>query len=171
MGIAYTLFGATIWPCVPFLVGRHQIATAYGLVTASLNLALFVFPFVVAWVRNLHSDDFTFVQYFNIALSIIGVILSLFMRQYDKKHGNMLAKVHTHEKVLIYHDDEAASEVNGDADLESPSSKTTHLHQSSYLTRERSHDSSFIIQVVGEGISIQAPHTYKTHLLSAEHVT
>lgn len=45
MGISYTLFGSVLWPCVPFLVMNHQIATAYGLLTTALNTSLFIFPF------------------------------------------------------------------------------------------------------------------------------
>ena len=36
MGVAYSVFAAALWPCIPFLVGRHQVATAYGMVTVSL---------------------------------------------------------------------------------------------------------------------------------------
>ncbi|KAH9269220.1 hypothetical protein BASA83_008712 [Batrachochytrium salamandrivorans] len=43
LGVAYSLFASALWPCVPFLVGRHQIATAYGLLTSALNVSL---PFV-----------------------------------------------------------------------------------------------------------------------------
>ena len=30
LGLSYAVFSSALWPCVPFLVGRHQIATAYG---------------------------------------------------------------------------------------------------------------------------------------------
>ncbi|KAJ3067592.1 hypothetical protein HK102_007376, partial [Quaeritorhiza haematococci] len=33
LGVAYSMFASALWPSVPFLVGKHQIATAYGLVT------------------------------------------------------------------------------------------------------------------------------------------
>ncbi|KAJ3408403.1 hypothetical protein HDV05_005031 [Chytridiales sp. JEL 0842] len=52
IGVAYSMFAAALWPCVPYLVGPHQIATGYGLITISLNLALFGFPLCVAHIRN-----------------------------------------------------------------------------------------------------------------------
>lgn len=27
LGVAYSVFPSALWPCVPYLVGRHQIAT------------------------------------------------------------------------------------------------------------------------------------------------
>ncbi|KAJ3121347.1 hypothetical protein HK098_003761 [Nowakowskiella sp. JEL0407] len=52
MGISYSAFAAALWPCVTYLVGRHQIATAYGFLTVALNISLFFFPLVVAKIRN-----------------------------------------------------------------------------------------------------------------------
>lgn len=157
MGISYTLFGSTIWPSVPYLVGRHQIATAYGLVTVSLNISLFVFPFVVAWVRNLHSEDFTFVQYFNIGLSIVAIGLSLFMRQYDRRNGNRLANIHPEFEVVFEKDDVEESDGVEDKERLLRQARSNRSDRS----RSRSQGVDVTIQVIGEGLSIQAPHTYK----------
>jgi MFS family permease len=47
LGFAYSIFASALWPCVPFLVGRHQLATAYGLLSVALNLTLFSTPLIV----------------------------------------------------------------------------------------------------------------------------
>ncbi|KAL2913143.1 hypothetical protein HK105_207383 [Polyrhizophydium stewartii] len=71
LGVAYSLFASALWVCVPFLVGRHQIATAYGLLTVALNLSLSVFPIVVAKIRQASGDpnDFNGMEIFFMALS------------------------------------------------------------------------------------------------------
>ncbi|KAJ1556365.1 hypothetical protein HK405_014324 [Cladochytrium tenue] len=52
IGLAYSLFAAALWPCVPVLVRPHQIATGYGVMSVALNLSLFFFPLGVASARN-----------------------------------------------------------------------------------------------------------------------
>ena len=88
IGIAYSLFASALWPCVPYLVERKYLGTAYGLLTAALNLALFTFPLIVAQIRLLTaSDDFTGMQFFFIALCMIALILSSILYVSDKNLG------------------------------------------------------------------------------------
>jgi len=50
LGVAYSIFGAALWPCVPGLV-RHELrATAYGVMTVAMNIALVGAPMVVGWL-------------------------------------------------------------------------------------------------------------------------
>ncbi|TPX43720.1 hypothetical protein SeLEV6574_g04889 [Synchytrium endobioticum] len=87
MGISYSVFAAALWPCIPFLVARHQVATAYGIVTVSLNLSLFFFPLVVAHIRTLDSSSFVNVEIFFIALSSVSVIVGLLLCLLDYRNG------------------------------------------------------------------------------------
>ncbi|KAI8809405.1 major facilitator superfamily domain-containing protein [Cladochytrium replicatum] len=99
LGIAYSVFASALWPCVPYLVGRHQIATAYGFMTVSLNFSLFVFPLVVARIRNTDeasSDpaDFTNVEYFFMGMSLIATALAVLLNVCDWAwNDGVLAKV------------------------------------------------------------------------------
>ncbi|KAI8803498.1 major facilitator superfamily domain-containing protein [Cladochytrium replicatum] len=99
LGIAYSVFASALWPCVPYLVGRHQIATAYGFMTVSLNFSLFIFPLVVARIRNTDdasSDvtDFTTVEYFFMGMSLIATALAVLLNVCDWAwNDGVLAKV------------------------------------------------------------------------------
>ena len=57
LGIAYSMFASALWPCVSYLVGRHQIATAYGLITVALNVSLSLFPLIVGEIRKRGGED------------------------------------------------------------------------------------------------------------------
>ena len=93
IGITYSLFAAALWPCVPHLVGSHQIATGYGLMTISLNIALFVFPLVIAQIRAADkSDDYISTEYFFIALSFTGVVVTLGLIAMDRWDHNKYKK-------------------------------------------------------------------------------
>ncbi|KAJ1568819.1 hypothetical protein HK096_005210, partial [Nowakowskiella sp. JEL0078] len=112
MGISYSVFAAALWPCVSYLVGRHQIATAYGIVTVALNVSLFFFPLVVAKIRNnsmklnnkLNPENpnkkpdysnFENVEIFFMVLSFAAFVLSLLLMILDWKLNNgILAKPH-----------------------------------------------------------------------------
>ncbi|KAJ3086861.1 hypothetical protein HK100_008554 [Physocladia obscura] len=71
IGIGFSIFAATIWPCVSLLVPANQIATGYGIITVALNISLTLFPLLVAWIRNA-SHDFSGVQHAFIFLSLAG---------------------------------------------------------------------------------------------------
>lgn len=156
MGISYSLFGAGIWPCVPFLVKRHQIATAYGLVTVCLNASLFFFPILVAKIRNMQ-NDFTYVEYFFIALSLIGILLSIYLRQHDIKNGNKLNKRLSETELCS----DLTESLNDDHEP-----RKCHVHFESpeiviNVPHKRHYPSEHTVKVVGEGIPIHTPHTYK----------
>ncbi|KAJ3046284.1 hypothetical protein HDV00_000097 [Rhizophlyctis rosea] len=94
LGVSYSVFASAIWPCVPYLVGPHQIATAYGLVTVALNISLAVFPLMVAQVRNAHSEDFTYVEYFFMTLSLVATLCAVWLNVLDARNGWVLSRVH-----------------------------------------------------------------------------
>lgn len=56
LGIAYSLFGAALWPMVPILVHNPGLlGTAYGVITVALNIALTVVPLIVARILSASS--------------------------------------------------------------------------------------------------------------------
>jgi MFS family permease len=85
MGISYSIFGSAIWTLIPRLVHSHQIATAYGLITGAMNLSLFIFPLIVAYIfRNSPRGDFWYVQLFFMGLSCTAVIFSFILHFLEK---------------------------------------------------------------------------------------
>ncbi|KAI8907916.1 major facilitator superfamily domain-containing protein [Gorgonomyces haynaldii] len=77
IGVSYSLFASALWPSVPQIVKENEIATAYGLLTSALNLSLFAFPLIVAWIRQ--SQSFLVVQLFFIGLSVVSILLTLLL--------------------------------------------------------------------------------------------
>ncbi|KAJ3256392.1 hypothetical protein HK103_005521 [Boothiomyces macroporosus] len=138
IGLAYSLFAATIWPCVPYLVESDQIATAYGLLATALNLALFGFPLIIAFVRSLsHTEDFTPTLIFLISLGVIATLCSLVMYYYERN------------------EEDAASPARSIVSfVSSVGSISYHL---------RSADSDMTVKVMGDGIVIAVPTTKHKH--------
>jgi len=134
LGIAYSLFAAALWPCVPSLVGSHQVATAYGIVTVSLNLSLFGFPFLVAKIRAEWPNEFEMALIFFIILSILSILISCFLIYLDSFHGFPLIQ----PPHLSYHDD-----TTGIVSADEEETVTT--------------------IVVGGGIDVVAPQTWIHH--------
>ncbi|KAI8912871.1 major facilitator superfamily domain-containing protein [Entophlyctis helioformis] len=89
LGVAVSLYASALWPCVPYLVGRHQIATAYGLLTVGLNMSLFTFPLVVAEIRKRsRPDDFVGMEVFFMAMSVGACLFSCALLVMDWRHTN-----------------------------------------------------------------------------------
>ncbi|KAJ3292336.1 hypothetical protein HK104_005359 [Borealophlyctis nickersoniae] len=147
LGVSYSVFASALWPCVPYLVGRHQIATAYGFVTVALNLSLAVFPLVVAQVRNAHPENFTYVEYFFMGLSLVSVAVSIGLNVLDSRNGSVLSKSHRHVASVRVQDE--------GVDETSPLLGRNH--------RGGSESGDLTVKVVGEGMLIPSPHTYIHH--------
>lgn len=119
IGVAYTLFGAALWPCVPYLVQRNQTGLAYGLLTSALNISLFTFPLLMAEIRKMTDpSDFSTTQYACLALAFISLIFTVMLHSYDSSTGgrlNLKASHHGYER--IDSDQSLAQEEEDDAEL------------------------------------------------------
>ena len=75
LGVTYSLFGAGLWPLVSQFISDHRyLGTAYGVSTVLLNVSLTVVPLLVATLMNM--GGFVAVQWFFVAMSICGIVLS-----------------------------------------------------------------------------------------------
>jgi len=97
LGLAYSIYAASLWPSVPATVERHQVGTAYGLMTSLQNLGLTTFPLVIAAVRN-EAGDYWGVEAFFACLGAAGVALSIYTFAYDRKHQNGLLNMASKER-------------------------------------------------------------------------
>ncbi|KAJ3270927.1 hypothetical protein HDV01_007324 [Terramyces sp. JEL0728] len=138
IGLAYSLFAATIWPCVPYLVASDQIATAYGLLATALNISLFGFPLVIAFIRSFSSaNDFIPTLAFLISLGIVSTLCSIVMYYYEQK------------------EEEAGSPARSIVSfVSSVGSIVNQLH---------SLDEDMTVKVMGDGIVIAVPTTKHKH--------
>lgn len=116
LGLAYALFAAVLWPCVPYLVRMEQIATGFGVLTISLNIALSLFPLVVATVRSSSTSEahkggnWDSVGYFFICQSVCGTLCALLLRYLDHKYGDNILETTARYAPLPSADD---ASVNG----------------------------------------------------------
>jgi Na+/melibiose symporter-like transporter len=90
LGIAYSLFGAVLWPLIPQLVTRTSLlGTAYGLSTVALNMALTFVPLVIAEVYKAGSYlwvEITFVGFASFGLLSSIMTVCLYSRHVKKSY-------------------------------------------------------------------------------------
>lgn len=84
LGLAYAIFGATLWPVLAFLVPQRILGTALGLVTIFQNLSMTLFPIFIAYlVSNFNSNlqsMFALLVNSALALVLVGVVWRLDMK-------------------------------------------------------------------------------------------
>ncbi|KAI8622556.1 major facilitator superfamily domain-containing protein [Chytriomyces sp. MP71] len=86
LGFSYALL-LTFWPCIPLVVPERRVATAFGLATSAQNLALTVFPLIVASLVN-WDGTYRLTEFFFASVSILGSLVCLWMHWYDVEHLN-----------------------------------------------------------------------------------
>ena len=57
LGLAYAVFGATLWPVLAFLVPQRILGTALGLVTIFQNLSMTLFPIFIAYLVSTFNSN------------------------------------------------------------------------------------------------------------------
>lgn len=92
-GLAYSIFAAALWPSVPYLVKRHQVGTAYGVMTALQNGGLALFPVLVAAINN-YFDSWIEVEFTFATLAGLGAVSGLILNFIDSRNGNLLNASH-----------------------------------------------------------------------------
>ncbi|KAI8825040.1 major facilitator superfamily domain-containing protein [Fimicolochytrium jonesii] len=162
LGLAYSIFAASVWTCVPYVVGNHQIATAYGLVTVALNMSLATFPLAVAQIRNSYPDSFIPVQIFFVGLSLVSIATSSVLFMVDARNGWVLLKSHRPQP----HYERVRTSSDSPRD-DQPGTVYTPLRHFSdpapSYSRDEFDESDFTTRVVGDGVIVPTPHTHIHH--------
>jgi len=52
VGISYSIFSASIWPLLPFIVQRDMLGTGYGIMISIQNLGLAIVPAIIGAIRT-----------------------------------------------------------------------------------------------------------------------
>lgn len=90
-GVGYALSGASLWPSVALVVEPHLNGLAYGIITASYNISLSVFPIIISNLYEYFGSRFIpGVEIFFVMLSLIGVVTGIFVNVLDRNIGNRL---------------------------------------------------------------------------------
>ena len=83
-GLAYAGFAAELWPSVPLVVQEHLVGLAFGLVTSVQNCGLALFPVIISAIYEGNNDAYIpSVEYFFIALAVVGFLIGLYLNFYD----------------------------------------------------------------------------------------
>ncbi|KAF9558752.1 hypothetical protein EC968_006877 [Mortierella alpina] len=85
LGISSSIM-AIFGSAVPVLVRPEQLATAYGIMASSYNLAFVVFPMVVAKLMTVDPTVYTYVEIFFSSLGFIGFLLAVCLKILNR-HG------------------------------------------------------------------------------------
>eukprot|EP01032_Pedospumella_encystans_P022028 gene22028-24974_t len=90
IGVAFSIFGSVIWPCVPVLVEPNMQGTAYGIMTSFQNAGQFIVPLVLSQVYKA-SHSYVPCEGFFIVSSIIALGVSLLVWYLDEhlNHGTL----------------------------------------------------------------------------------
>jgi len=89
LGAAFVLVPAAMWPSIPLVVQKHQVGTAYGLMTAIQNVGLAVFPFVSGKLRDVTGGYVATQVMFGI-LGCIGLFFAFMLLRADRAVGGVL---------------------------------------------------------------------------------
>lgn len=83
----YSLGPAAIWPSVPLIVKPHLQGSAYGLLTALLNLITFVYPVGLTPLQSSGPDGTRSIIYALFASAFLAVAASLWLWFVDRRQG------------------------------------------------------------------------------------
>ncbi|KAJ3171970.1 hypothetical protein HDU88_006780 [Geranomyces variabilis] len=178
LGVAYSIFASALWTCIPYLVGPHQLATSYGLLSTCLNISLALLPLAVAKIRSTFPDSFVPVEGFFIGIASVSIVLTIGLCIVDERSGALLR--------LVQHPDDAplslAVSIAAENRIASPatvadiSDITGSRRHSRRRSSARSHYSSHysgkgeddegqttVIRVIGNGVVVSTPQTQVHH--------
>ncbi|KAI8833738.1 major facilitator superfamily domain-containing protein [Chytridium lagenaria] len=82
LGFSYSLL-LTFWPCIPLVVDEKNLATAFGVATATQNASLVLFPIIVAALVNA-DKTFFLTEMFFVFCSSVGVAACVWLYYVDK---------------------------------------------------------------------------------------
>ncbi|TPX75630.1 hypothetical protein CcCBS67573_g03114 [Chytriomyces confervae] len=84
LGFSYALL-LTFQPCIPLVVSERRVATAFGLATSAQNLALTIFPMIVASLVTWDAS-YKLTEAFFCFVSVLGALVCVWMHWYDSRH-------------------------------------------------------------------------------------
>ena len=92
LGVFYPTFAAVFWPCIPRVVEKKTLGSAYGLLMSFQNLGIAVSPLIFAAIQN---SSFNNDQYFNplvylIFQALIALYVGVLVNITDFRRGSKL---------------------------------------------------------------------------------
>lgn len=85
LSVSFSIMCAALWPIVPMIIRRHQLATAYGLMQSGLNLGLAVFTLLSGYL--VENNGYFILELFFVSLCSIGLVAALILYLIDRFKG------------------------------------------------------------------------------------
>ena len=84
LGVSFVLVPAALWPCVPLIVQKEYLGTAYGLITAVQNIGLALFPLLNGRLIDM-THGYTASQVMFASLGLAGAFFAVLLHRSFKK--------------------------------------------------------------------------------------
>jgi MFS family permease len=85
LSVSFSIMCAALWPIVPMIIRRHQLATAYGLMQSGLNLGLAVFTLLSGYL--VENNGYFILELFFVSLCSIGLVAASILYLIDRFKG------------------------------------------------------------------------------------
>jgi MFS family permease len=85
IGMAYSVFGSVIWPCVPVVVEESLHGTTYGTMAAFQNIGQFIMPLVLQQIYR-STQLFRPCELFLMATAGCALACALWLHKIDTQH-------------------------------------------------------------------------------------
>jgi len=89
LGLAFVLVPAAMWPCIPMIVDKKRVGTAFGLMTMIQAFGLAGFPILNGLLRDT-TNSYTASMLMFASLGLLGLVFAVLLRRADAKKGNVL---------------------------------------------------------------------------------
>ena len=91
LGAAFVLVPAAMWPAIPLIVKKHQVGTAFGLITFIQNIGLAAFPYFNGLLRDA-THTYTASMLMFASLGVFGLIFAFLLKKADSQMNGVLEK-------------------------------------------------------------------------------
>ena len=118
VGLAYSFFTSTVWPCIPYLVPKVTLGTAIGIAYCVQACGVSIGSFIVGLISVANKDEDEVINYFWIFVYLsfaasVATICVIILMILDCKQGRILlssnpkeAKEEYEQKLLATKEDE-----------------------------------------------------------------
>jgi nitrate/nitrite transporter NarK len=92
-GLFYSTYAAIFWPCVPLIVDKNKVGTAFGVITAFQNANLVVSPLLFGVIHDATPNDrngYFWAELFIVLQAILGLYSAGFLNIIDQRAGSVL---------------------------------------------------------------------------------
>lgn len=87
--VAYSIYTAAVWACIPYVVKPRMVVTAFGIATSLLNTGLAVSPLLVGVIQDT-IGSYTLVSGFFVSLGVLGAIIAYMLHSVVNSEGDKL---------------------------------------------------------------------------------